>query len=62
VRIQVLYFAIFRERIGTDAEVVELPAGARLAEAISALEARHPAVLGLRGRYRIGSWNPTAML
>jgi molybdopterin synthase catalytic subunit len=51
--IQVLYFAVFRERIGKDAETVELPAGSRIADAIEALEKRHEAVRSLRGRYRI---------
>jgi molybdopterin converting factor subunit 1 len=53
MRIEVLYFAVFRERLGTDAETLELPTGARLADAIAALEAKHAAVRGLRGRYRI---------
>lgn len=53
IRIQVLYFAVFRERLGRDAEVLEVPAGARLADAIAALEALHDPVRGLRGRYRV---------
>lgn len=53
MRIQVLYFAVFRERLGTDTEALELPAGATVADAIAALEARHPVVLQLRGHYRI---------
>jgi molybdopterin synthase catalytic subunit len=53
VRVTVLYFAVFRERLGRDEETLELPAGARLAEAIAALEARHDAVRGLRGKYRV---------
>ena len=53
MRIAVLYFAVFRERIGTDAETLELPAGARLADAIAALEARHDAIRGLRGKSRV---------
>lgn len=53
MRLTVLYFAVFRERIGTDAEALELPAGARLADAIAALEAKHAAIRGLRGKYRV---------
>ena len=53
MRISVLYFAVFRERLGRDTESLELPDGARLADAIAALEAKHDAIRGLRGRYRI---------
>ena len=53
MRIQVLYFAVFRERLGTDGEPLELDAGATVADAITALEARHDVVAQLRGRYRI---------
>jgi molybdopterin converting factor subunit 1 len=53
VRIQVLYFAVFRERLGRDAEELELPAGAGLDALVAALEQRHDAVRALRGRYRI---------
>jgi molybdopterin converting factor subunit 1 len=53
MRIQVLYFAVFRERLGRDAETLELAEGATAGDAIAALEARHPVVAQLRGRYRI---------
>lgn len=53
MRIQVLYFAVFRERLATDSESLELPAPATVADAIAALEARHDVVAKLRGRYRI---------
>jgi molybdopterin synthase catalytic subunit len=53
MRIQVLYFAVFRERLGTDGEPLELAAGATVTDAITALEARHAVVAQLRGRYRI---------
>lgn len=53
MRIQVLYFAVFRERLGTDAEPLELAAGATVADAIAALEARHALVAQLRGHYRV---------
>lgn len=53
MQIQVLYFAVFRERLGTSAETLELEAPATIADAIAALEARHPAVAALRGHYRV---------
>jgi molybdopterin converting factor subunit 1 len=53
VRIQVLYFAVFRERLGRETEDVELADGARLPALIAALEARHESVRALRGKYRL---------
>ena len=53
MRIQVVYFAVFRERLARDGEDLELPDGARVVDAIDALAARHPAVLALRGRFRV---------
>jgi MoaE-MoaD fusion protein len=53
MRVEVLYFAVFRERLGRDAETLELPDGARLGDAIAALEARHDSVRALRGKYRV---------
>jgi molybdopterin synthase catalytic subunit len=53
MRIQVLYFAVFRERIGRAQDELELPAGATAGEAITALGERHPAIAQLRGRFRI---------
>jgi MoaE-MoaD fusion protein len=53
VNITVLYFAVFRERLRRDDETVELPDGARVSSLVAALEARHPAIAALRGRYRI---------
>lgn len=53
MRIQVLYFAVFRERLGRADEALELAAGATVADAIAALEARHPVVAALRGHYRV---------
>jgi len=52
MKVSVLYFAVFRERIGRDEEVLELPAGARVGDAIEALAARHPAIAALRGKFR----------
>jgi MoaE-MoaD fusion protein len=53
MRIQVLYFAVFRERLARDSESLEVADGATVADAIAALEARHPIIAELRGRYRI---------
>jgi molybdopterin converting factor subunit 1 len=53
MKIRVLYFAVFRERVGTDAETLELDAGAAVPALIAALEAKHDVVRALRGRYRV---------
>lgn len=53
MRIEVLYFAVFRERLGVDTEPLELADGATVADALAALEARHPLVKTLRGKYRV---------
>lgn len=47
-----LYFAVFRERLGRDEDALELPAGATVADAIAALAAQHPAIAALRGKFR----------
>lgn len=53
MRIHVLYFAVFRERLGRADEDLELPAGATAGDALAALEGRHPTIAALRGHYRI---------
>jgi molybdopterin synthase catalytic subunit len=53
MRIRVLYFAVFREQIGREDDVVELAAGARVGDAIAAIAARHAPVDKLRGRFRV---------
>jgi molybdopterin synthase catalytic subunit len=53
VQISVIYFAVFRERLGRDAEELELPTGATVADALAALAARHPAIAQLRGKFRV---------
>jgi molybdopterin synthase catalytic subunit len=53
MRISVLYFAVFRERLGTDHEDLELPVGATVADAIAALAARHAPIAQLRGKFRV---------
>jgi molybdopterin synthase catalytic subunit len=52
MRIQVLYFAVLRERIGARDEMLELPDGTEVGAALDALAARHPAIAQLRGRFR----------
>jgi molybdopterin synthase catalytic subunit len=53
MKVTVLYFAVFRERIGRDEEALELPAGARVRDALEALAARHAAIGALRGKFRV---------
>ncbi len=50
---RILYFAVFRERVGKDEEELDVPAGSTVAAAIDALAARHEAVGRLRGRFRV---------
>ena len=47
-----LYFAVFRERIGRDEEALELPDGATVKDALDALAAKHAAIGALRGKFR----------
>jgi molybdopterin converting factor subunit 1 len=53
MRITVLYFAVFRERLGRSDEVVELVDGARVRDAVEALAGKHAAIAALRGRFRV---------
>lgn len=53
MKIQVLYFAVFRERIGRDEEIVEVPDGSDVAGAVAVLAARHSAIANLAGKYRV---------
>jgi len=53
MRIHVLYFAVFRERLKRDEEDIELAEGATVAQAVDTLAARHPDVGTLRGRFRV---------
>ena len=52
MKITVLYFAVFRERLGRDEEVLELADGATVTDAIDALARKHPAIDKLRGKFR----------
>lgn len=53
MRITVLYFAVFRERLGRSEEQLELADGANAGDAVAALAARHAPVAQLRGRFRV---------
>jgi molybdopterin synthase catalytic subunit len=53
MKIQVLYFAIFRERLGLDEETIELPGGATVATALEHLGARHQVIAALAGRFQV---------
>ncbi len=50
MQIEVLYFAILRERLKLDHETVELPDGASVAEVRAAVGARHPEIASLLPR------------
>jgi MoaE-MoaD fusion protein len=47
MKVDVLYFAVLRERIQLDHETVELAAGASVRDARAAIAARHPSVAAL---------------
>jgi MoaE-MoaD fusion protein len=53
MKLRVLYFAVFREKIGREDDVLELADGARVRDAIAALAARHPPIARLAGRFRV---------
>ncbi|HXJ20928.1 MAG TPA: molybdopterin converting factor subunit 1, partial [Polyangia bacterium] len=61
MRIEVLYFAILRERLKLDRETVELRDGASVAEARAAIGALHPEIAPLLARVQAAinrSWVP----
>jgi len=49
----VLYFAVFREQLGRDDDVLALAEGACVRDAITALAARHGGIARLRGKFRV---------
>ena len=53
MRIDVLYFAVFRDQLGRDREQIELSDGARVRDALDVLAARHAPIARLRGRFRV---------
>lgn len=50
IRVNVLYFAVLRERLARDGESLELAAGADVGVARAALAARHPELAALLPR------------
>ncbi|MES1206979.1 MAG: molybdopterin converting factor subunit 1 [Pseudomonadota bacterium] len=61
MRIEVLYFAIVRERLKLDHETVELPGQATVGDARAAIGARHPSIASLLPRVQAAvnrSWVP----
>jgi molybdopterin converting factor subunit 1 len=53
VRVEILYFAIIRERARRDRDTLELPKGARVREARIEIAARHPAAAPLLPQVQI---------
>jgi molybdopterin synthase catalytic subunit len=53
MRIQVLYFAVFRERLGREDETLDLADGARVKDALAALAAKHEPIATLRTKFRV---------
>ena len=53
MEIQVLYFAVFRERLGRSEQSLALANGATVGDAIAALANEHAAIAQLRGRFRV---------
>lgn len=51
--LEILYFAHVRERVGHQRETLELPDGATVADAVSALTQRHPTLFELLPHLRI---------
>ena len=47
MRVEILYFAILRERAGREREILDLPGGANVAAARAAVAARHPGIESL---------------
>jgi molybdopterin converting factor subunit 1 len=53
MRLRVLYFAVFREKLGRSDDVLALAEGACVGDAITALAARHDVIARLRGKFRV---------
>jgi molybdopterin synthase catalytic subunit len=53
MKVEVLYFAVLRERTRMDQETVELPAAASVGDARAAIAARHPSVATLLSQVKI---------
>lgn len=53
MRVQVLYFAVFKERLVKDHESVELADGKCVQDLVDVLAEIHPAIAALRGKFRV---------
>jgi molybdopterin converting factor subunit 1 len=53
MKIHVLYFAVFRERLGMSEEDLELAEPATVGDALTALATKHAPIAQLRGRFRV---------
>jgi MoaE-MoaD fusion protein len=53
MKVEVLYFAVLRERTRLDQETVELAAGASVGDARAAIAARHPSVAALMSQVQV---------
>lgn len=53
MRIRVLYFAVFRDKLGRDEDVVAIADGGCVRDAVAALAARYDVIDKLRGRFRV---------
>jgi MoaE-MoaD fusion protein len=53
MEIRVLYFAVFREQLGREHDIVALPQGSCVRDAIEVLAARHNGIAKLRGKFRV---------
>lgn len=53
MRIDVLYFAVFREKLGRDGEPLELADGATVRDALARLAELHAPIARLRGKFRV---------
>jgi MoaE-MoaD fusion protein len=53
VQVEVLFFAVLRERAGRDRETLDLPSGATVAALLEQLGVQHPALAGLEGRIQV---------
>jgi molybdopterin synthase catalytic subunit len=52
MRVTVLYFAVFRERLARSEETIELE-GKRVQDAVALLASRHTAIAALAGKFRV---------
>lgn len=52
MRIQVLYFAFFRERLGMSEQFIEVPSGTTVGQALETLGGQHEVIAAMQGRFR----------